>query len=481
MHAGLWIIGVIDNITDVTYVVIEMTLVVELRHHAIPRTPADTGRLPPEYAEEARKWALMRATDEDLARHFEIPLETLHEWRAAVPEFAKAVRYGRKMGDADVVDRFHQNCLGFSHEAEKIFRPLAAGEEPVRATYTKHYPPNTSAGKFWLVNRLPGEWRMKVEIEAKLSHGNATASPDPSSTDELLKSLNSLLLEDRRRRDIQEDCLAWCRLLGHEPAAHHRLIVRELCTLMEQTRLRHAADLRPAGLGQVAPRQRRLPGVVAGAPSQGQRARRLAQCRAGGQVGPPRAQPDPAAFERARDRPGGRQPGRRALGAQERRRVPGGGRAGRHRRLPRRSRHHRRSLRQPRGRLQRARPRSRVGLVHQRLLGPPETRRQARRHAHALAHGRPCRPHPRAGARPTGTVRVVSLPAIAEKDDILGRQPGEYLWDEPEGYDYASFLKRRQVETPPMEWAALYQQQPVPESGDYFKARLDPLLRHAAG
>jgi predicted phage terminase large subunit-like protein len=67
-------------------------------------------------------------------------------------------------------------------------------------------------------------------------------------------------------------------------------------------------------------------------------------------------------------------------------------------------------------------------------------------------------------------VRVVSLPAIAGEDDILGRQPGEYLWDEPKGYDYADFLKRRQAETPSLEWAALYQQQPVPETGDYFKA-----------
>lgn len=66
-------------------------------------------------------------------------------------------------------------------------------------------------------------------------------------------------------------------------------------------------------------------------------------------------------------------------------------------------------------------------------------------------------------------IRVLSLPAIAEKDDPLGRKPGEYLWDEPGGYDYAAFLKRRKSETAPMEWAALYQQNPVPDSGDYFK------------
>jgi predicted phage terminase large subunit-like protein len=52
----------------------------------------------------------------------------------------------------------------------------------------------------------------------------------------------------------------------------------------------------------------------------------------------------------------------------------------------------------------------------------------------------------------------------------LGRNPGEYLWDEPNGYNYGAFLRARQRETSPMMWAALYQQRPAPEEGDYFKA-----------
>ena len=66
--------------------------------------------------------------------------------------------------------------------------------------------------------------------------------------------------------------------------------------------------------------------------------------------------------------------------------------------------------------------------------------------------------------------RVISIPAIAEADDPLGRAPGELLWDDPEGYDYGAFLRARQRETSPMMWAALYQQRPAPEEGDYFKA-----------
>jgi len=66
--------------------------------------------------------------------------------------------------------------------------------------------------------------------------------------------------------------------------------------------------------------------------------------------------------------------------------------------------------------------------------------------------------------------RLISIPAIAEENDPLGRKPGKYLWDDPDGYDYGAFLRARQRETSPMMWSALYQQRPAPEEGDYFKA-----------
>jgi hypothetical protein len=46
--------------------------------------------------------------------------------------------------------------------------------------------------------------------------------------------------------------------------------------------------------------------------------------------------------------------------------------------------------------------------------------------------------------------RVISIPATAEANDPLGREPGELLWDEPEGYNYGAFLRARQRETGPM-------------------------------
>ena len=63
---------------------------------------------------------------------------------------------------------------------------------------------------------------------------------------------------------------------------------------------------------------------------------------------------------------------------------------------------------------------------------------------------------------------VINLPAEAEGNDPLGRQPGEWLWDD--AYGYANFLKHEKATQSTRNWSALYQQRPTPEEGDYFKA-----------
>lgn len=64
---------------------------------------------------------------------------------------------------------------------------------------------------------------------------------------------------------------------------------------------------------------------------------------------------------------------------------------------------------------------------------------------------------------------VISLPAIAEENDQLGRAVGEPLWDD-DAYGYGEQIEELRKNTPARTWSALYQQRPAPEEGDYFKA-----------
>lgn len=61
---------------------------------------------------------------------------------------------------------------------------------------------------------------------------------------------------------------------------------------------------------------------------------------------------------------------------------------------------------------------------------------------------------------------MISLPAIAEENDPLGRSPGEALWPEWEPLEELE-RKRALLQN---QFSALYQQRPAPEEGDYVKA-----------
>jgi predicted phage terminase large subunit-like protein len=64
---------------------------------------------------------------------------------------------------------------------------------------------------------------------------------------------------------------------------------------------------------------------------------------------------------------------------------------------------------------------------------------------------------------------IVSLPALAEPGDALGRAVGEPLWSDGD-YGYGAQLSDLATRTPARTWSALYQQRPAPEEGDYFHA-----------
>lgn len=62
---------------------------------------------------------------------------------------------------------------------------------------------------------------------------------------------------------------------------------------------------------------------------------------------------------------------------------------------------------------------------------------------------------------------IIKLPAIAGDNDVLGRQPGQWLWEGE--YGYADLLRDKHRHSDTRSWSALYQQEPAPDSGDYFR------------
>lgn len=62
--------------------------------------------------------------------------------------------------------------------------------------------------------------------------------------------------------------------------------------------------------------------------------------------------------------------------------------------------------------------------------------------------------------------RVIDMPALARKNDVLGRKEGEPLWPERFDRDYLDAIR----ETDIRGFQALYQGRPTPEEGTFFKS-----------
>lgn len=122
----------------------------------------------PEYPDLARKFCLLGAKNEDLARMFEVSDVTIDNWLKTNPEFLGAVKEGREVADATVAESLYRRAVGYSHPAVKIHWDKD-GEE-YRAAYTEHYPPDTAAAFIWLKNRRKQDWRDKSEVDVTHHH-----------------------------------------------------------------------------------------------------------------------------------------------------------------------------------------------------------------------------------------------------------------------------------------------------------------------
>lgn len=71
---------------------------------------------------------------------------------------------------------------------------------------------------------------------------------------------------------------------------------------------------------------------------------------------------------------------------------------------------------------------------------------------------------------------TIRLPAIAEDDDMMGREPGEPLWPDQRPLWW---LEKRRGGVPPRTWNSTYQQRPAAEEGDIWKAEWWAATRYA--
>ena len=121
----------------------------------------------PEYAKRAFDYALLGATDKQLAVFFEVSESTINLWKLEHNEFSESLKKGKERADANVVKSLYKRAIGFKVPDTKVFQYEG---ESVIVPIEKYYPPEVTAQIFWLKNRRPEQWRDKKQIEAEIKN-----------------------------------------------------------------------------------------------------------------------------------------------------------------------------------------------------------------------------------------------------------------------------------------------------------------------
>ena len=101
----------------------------------------------PEFAEQAYQLAMLKLTEGEIARHFEVDHSQIRRWKKRYSEFRRAIARGKDPADARMAVSLYERGVGFT------------GPDG------RYYPPDVNAASLWLRNRQPHLWRDRHEHE----------------------------------------------------------------------------------------------------------------------------------------------------------------------------------------------------------------------------------------------------------------------------------------------------------------------------
>ena len=106
---------------------------------------------------QIKSLALLGLTDSQIAKGIGIDTKTINNFKADFPEFFQSLKSWKDLADKNVEVALYKRACGYSCKETKF--ATAAGIITDEKEYIKHYPPDTTAGIFWLKNRQPDVWR----------------------------------------------------------------------------------------------------------------------------------------------------------------------------------------------------------------------------------------------------------------------------------------------------------------------------------
>lgn len=127
-------------------------------------------------------------TEQQIAEIIGVHVNTIGNWKGRHQDLLWALNESKQVADELVEASLFSRAVGYSHPEVKVFCDKG---EITEHHVQKHYPPDVTAGIFWLKNRKPEEWRDKQDVE----HSGKVALTESKSDEELTARAKELIIK----------------------------------------------------------------------------------------------------------------------------------------------------------------------------------------------------------------------------------------------------------------------------------------------
>lgn len=116
--------------------------------------------------EEIRNWAAEGGTMKEIASNLGVSYSGFRKYAKEHPELMGALVENRPAADRLAIGSFYKRVTGY--EQKETVRERIDGKLVVTREVTRQIAPDVEAGKFWLSNRMPEQWKNRQTTDGNL-------------------------------------------------------------------------------------------------------------------------------------------------------------------------------------------------------------------------------------------------------------------------------------------------------------------------
>lgn len=155
---------------------------------ALRKKPGPKSKCTPELIQQAYKFCLLGLTNWQLAKHFNVSVDTIEHWYRTHDEFKEALDQGREFADAEVADMLFKVGMGqVTQDGIKFFKTRVVEknydeqgnviseksyDKIIQQPYTKRFQPDTKALIKWLGVRNRETWGESIKVNHDHRHAH---------------------------------------------------------------------------------------------------------------------------------------------------------------------------------------------------------------------------------------------------------------------------------------------------------------------